>query len=91
MRCPKCKSESGHRSRTRSRWDEWRKIVTGKRPYRCGACGVRWWAPEEAPTFVDVAYDDAESSALKPLDLEGLDRGLEPPTNAAADDRSRSR
>jgi len=52
MQCPKCQSNA-HRSRSRSRWEQWRKGITGKRPYRCSACGVRFWAPDEGPTFSD--------------------------------------
>lgn len=41
--CPKCHSENVHRSRTRSRWERWRRDVTGKRPHRCHACNWRGW------------------------------------------------
>ena len=41
--CPKCHSASLRRSATRSRWERWRKEITGKRPYRCRACRWRGW------------------------------------------------
>jgi len=53
MQCPKCKSEAAHRSRSRSRWEQWRKEITGKRPYRCPECSERWWALDEGPQFSD--------------------------------------
>ena len=41
--CPKCSSEEVRRSRTRSRWERWRRDITGKRPYRCRECDWRGW------------------------------------------------
>ena len=43
--CPLCKSDNIRRSRTRSRWERWRKEITGKRPYRCRECSWRGWLP----------------------------------------------
>ena len=42
--CGKCKSARLHRSRSRSQWERWRKQITGKVVFRCGACGWRGWA-----------------------------------------------
>ena len=41
--CPKCRSENLVRSRCKTRWERWRKQITGKRLYRCRACGWRGW------------------------------------------------
>ena len=41
--CPKCNSKDVRRSQTRSRWERWRKEITGKRPYRCRSCNWRGW------------------------------------------------
>ena len=41
--CPNCNSTDLRRSHTRSRWERWRKEITGKRPYRCRACQWRGW------------------------------------------------
>lgn len=43
--CPSCKSDRLRRSRTRSRWERWRKEITGRRPYRCLSCNWRGWLP----------------------------------------------
>lgn len=57
--CPKCHAPALHRSHTQSRFEERRKRMTGKRPYRCHSCGMRSW------------YDEAElhypTSAQKPM------------------------
>jgi hypothetical protein len=72
MQCPKCKSVSGHRSRSRSRWEQWRKEITGKRPYRCSECGARWWAPDEGPRFSAAERAVAERAlASDPPNLAG--------------------
>jgi len=44
--CPKCKSDIIHRSRSRTRMEAWRKIITGKRLYRCHSCGWRGWTDD---------------------------------------------
>ena len=49
--CPKCKSDDIHRSHARTRVEEWRKQITGKRLYRCRACGWRGWGVELGPRF----------------------------------------
>ena len=56
--CPKCESEDIHRSHTRSTWESWRKKITGKRPYRCHACGWRGWGLDFGARFGD---HDAQS------------------------------
>ena len=72
MQCPKCKAETGHRSRSRSRWEQWRKEITGKRPYRCAECGARWWAPDEGPKFSEDERATAERAlAPDPPNLAG--------------------
>src|SRR5476649_2004052 len=58
--CPKCKSDRIHLSRSRSTWEQWRKQITGKRPYRCPDCSWRGWAPDSGPHF---SADQIESSS----------------------------
>jgi hypothetical protein len=47
--CPTCKSDDIIRSRTRSRWERWRKEITEKRPFRCQGCGWRGWGVDSGP------------------------------------------
>ena len=49
--CPQSRSDAIRRSRTRSRWEELRKELTGKRPYRCDECGWRGWVVDLGPRF----------------------------------------
>ena len=51
LACLQCRSADLHRSRTKSRWEAWRKEITGKRPFRCRACGWRGWGLDSGPTF----------------------------------------
>jgi hypothetical protein len=63
--CPRCTSERLHFSRTKSKWEEWRKELTGKRPYRCRDCHWRGWAPDSGPRFSRDQIESA-SRALAP-------------------------
>ena len=80
--CRRCKSEDVHLSRTRTKWESWRKEITGKRPFRCRQCGWRGWAVDLGSKFGE---DDLESTkrALAP----------DPPnlrSSAFADDEGRA-
>ncbi len=78
QQCPKCKSEDVHRSRAKSRWEQWRKEITGKRPYRCQACGWRGWGPDMGPKFDDVEREMAERAlAPDPPNLKAAGFGRE--------------
>lgn len=68
--CPKCKSENLRRSRTRSRWERWRKEITGRRPYRCRACNWRGWLPIGVADTVE-AREQARRKAADPPNLRG--------------------
>jgi hypothetical protein len=59
-RCPRCDSHKVQCSRTRFRWEVWRRQVTGKRPYRCANCGWRGWGPDAGPSF---SPDQIEASS----------------------------
>ena len=86
-RCPKCRSEDVRRSRTRGRWERWRKEITGKRPYRCRRCNWRGWLIID-PSEVDRAARRstvpdppnlkgtllARADAQRSMDLKDLDR-----------------
>ena len=85
--CPKCHSENVRRSRTRSRWERWRKEITSKRPYRCRACNWRGWlragiipdsdrsgrrrTPSEAPNLRGTRL--ARTEKRPTIDLKKLD------------------
>src|ERR1041384_5068805 len=71
MYCPKCSADSVHRSRTRSRWERWRKEITGKRPYRCTVCGWRGWAREQGPQVADAQRAAERALAPEPPNLAG--------------------
>ncbi|MDH7514610.1 MAG: hypothetical protein QHI48_01865 [Bacteroidota bacterium] len=45
--CPACGAQKLHRSRHRTVFERLRKALSGKRPYRCHACGWRGWLPKE--------------------------------------------
>lgn len=68
--CPKCKSDHIRRSRTRGRWERWRKEITGKRPYRCRACSWRGWLPVRVGDAIE-AREQARRSAADPPNLRG--------------------
>lgn len=71
--CPKCKSADIHLSRSRSKWEKWRKEVTGKRPFRCLACAWRGWGIESPPTFSEAEIRLAlEVIAPGPPTLPGI-------------------
>lgn len=57
--CPKCNAPALRRSHAQTRFEERRKHVTGKRPYRCHVCGWRGWFDETELRF--------PTSAQKPL------------------------
>lgn len=67
-RCPKCNSDDVRHSRTRSRWERWRKEITGRRPYRCRRCNWRGWLATD-PMEVDRAT--RQSMAPDPPNLKG--------------------
>jgi hypothetical protein len=80
--CLKCGSADVHRSRHRSLMENWRKAITGKRPYRCRACGARMWAADAGQQF--SARDQeiaARAMAPEPPDLAAplVIEGIEPP------------
>ena len=61
--CPKCKSTNIVRSRAKSKWESWRKAVTGKRLFRCRACAWRGWGVDMGQTFAEA---ELASPALAP-------------------------
>ncbi|OFW16265.1 MAG: hypothetical protein A3H29_15860 [Acidobacteria bacterium RIFCSPLOWO2_02_FULL_67_21] len=68
--CPKCNSHNLRRSRTRSRWERWRKEITGRRPYRCRACDWRGWLPISVGDAIE-AREAARRKAADPPNLQG--------------------
>ena len=68
--CPNCKSDNIRRSRTRSRWERWRKEITGKRPYRCRECNWRGWLPIGLGDTLD-ARAQSRRDAADPPNLRG--------------------
>lgn len=71
QQCPKCKSRSIHRSRSRGRWEQWRKQVTNKRPYRCSKCGWRGWGMDSGPTSSPEARNAMRATAPEPPNIVG--------------------
>lgn len=67
--CPKCNSENVRRSRTRSRWERWRKEITSKLPYRCRACNWRLWL--RAGIIPDSDGRERRRRAADPPNLRG--------------------
>jgi hypothetical protein len=63
--CPKCKSTEIHPSRTKSKFEQWRKQITGKRPFRCHACDLRYWGFDVSGPF-DPAEVELATSAIAP-------------------------
>jgi predicted RNA-binding Zn-ribbon protein involved in translation (DUF1610 family) len=75
--CPKCNSERIHRSRSRTWWESWRKIVSRKRMFRCNDCGWRGWGIDSGQRFTAAERDRAARAlAAGPVNLKGT--GLEP-------------
>ena len=64
-KCLKCKSDKIERSRSRSKWEAWRKDITGKRLFRCQTCGWRGWGYDEGPKF-DPQDVRSANAALAP-------------------------
>jgi hypothetical protein len=75
--CPICHSGVVNRSRSRGWWEKCRKAVTGKRPFRCGACAWRGWS-------VDLGQETGLRSDAPPPEPSGLAA-----TGFARDDRRR--
>src|SRR5947207_743637 len=79
--CPVC-SNSTHRSRLRSRWETWRRALTGRRPYRCHVCNWRGWQEDVEPYENPSTWSyPAPSEVLNAgprteLDLDLLDSSL---------------
>lgn len=84
--CPKCKSGDIRRSRARSKWEAWRKQITGKRLFHCTACHWRGWGIDESPRFDDAEREAAER-ALAPVapNLQGTVLAPQPKRTAEID------
>jgi hypothetical protein len=67
--CPRCKSDKIYSSRTRSKWEVWRKEITGKRVYRCHECDWRGWGPDTGPHF---SREQIDSSVIAIADAPNL-------------------
>ena len=75
------------RSRSKNRWELWRKEITRKRPFRCRRCAWRGWALDdgtfrrdgaairarapEGPVLKETPF--ARNDKLKVVDLHRLD------------------
>jgi hypothetical protein len=64
--CPKCGSSNLYRSKARNRWEQWRKQITAKRPFRCHQCNWRGWGDDFGPRFGELEREMA-FEALAPL------------------------
>ena len=65
IQCPECQSADLRRSRSRSVWERWRRQITSKRLYICGACRWRGWGANTGP-HRDAAQREAAARALAP-------------------------
>jgi len=75
--CPHCNSNRVHRSRSRTRWERWRKQITGKAAYRCVDCDWRGWAPDTgSSTVIGIVADPfPEPPNLQDSPLARTERG----------------
>jgi len=81
--CPQCKSEDLRRSRAKSKWETWRKQITGKQPFRCAACRWRGWGIDEGPRFGDAEREAAERAVAPDApNLQGTLLATEPKRHA---------
>lgn len=73
-RCPSCDSGNLHLSKTKGYWEQLRRRLTGKRPYRCHTCGRREWSPDLGPQFhADDVARAAQALAPAPPDLDAVE------------------
>ena len=79
--CPKCQSAEIHRSRSKTKWEMWRRELTGRRPYRCHICGWRGWRIDLGPRFDELDREAAARAlAPDPPNLEETDfERIQPP------------
>jgi len=68
LQCPECQSNHLRRSRSRSRWERWRRHVTGKAMFRCPDCGWRGAALDQVVT---VPAAPAPRAIPEPANLKG--------------------
>lgn len=89
QQCPTCQSDDIQRSRSRSWWEQWRKEITEKRPYRCGSCGWRGWGfdtgPKASATESQFLHDQADPPNLKSNSLLGSGTRRQPVSLATLD------
>jgi hypothetical protein len=77
LQCPRCKSNRVHRSRSRNRWERWRRQITGKATFRCGQCRWRGWSVDDGATLV-TSPDAASIPDAPNLQGSGLERSDRP-------------
>ena len=75
--CRSCASSSVHRSRVGGPFEQIRRQLTAKRPYRCHACGWRGWLD-----IIDVATPSMMASVADP-DFRAIDAALRTPFRAS--------
>ncbi len=75
--CPRCRSQEIHRSRTRSIWEGFRKELTGRRLYRCRACGCRGWGNPNSVANNPPAVFESGGSVPAPAKFTGATPGRE--------------
>ena len=79
MLCPSC-SKQIHRSRVRNRWEEIRRLFTGRRPFRCHGCNWRGWRKEfkyeGTQAWGSSGSHDLKDAQRTELDLDALDDSL---------------
>jgi DNA-directed RNA polymerase subunit RPC12/RpoP len=86
LRCPECKSNRLRRSRSRNRWERWRRHVTGKAMFRCPDCG---WRAAALDRMVSVAAASAPPTIPEPANLMGSPLARTLRLGAALEERGR--
>jgi hypothetical protein len=81
--CPACGSGQMRPLPTRTKWELWRRTLTGKRLFRCSDCKRHSWTLDQGPTHRGPVYlpEPGEPGAIglgqdrrSSLDLTTLDR-----------------
>jgi predicted RNA-binding Zn-ribbon protein involved in translation (DUF1610 family) len=61
--CPHCGSEHVHRTKRGRLLEFWVLLFLPARPYRCGKCRLRFYAPKKFPR-VETPDDDFEDATI---------------------------
>jgi ribosomal protein L37AE/L43A len=74
--CPLCGSSHVHRTKRGRVLEFWILLLLPMRPYRCGKCRQRFYAPKKFP-----AVGDLETVSESATEKVGVRRSLTPPSS----------